>query len=136
MKARLQTILDAYRTFGDSRVEAASAGHVRLRKIIDEQHLRRGGTVAGPTLMMLADATVYLALQTHGDLLAAVTSQLNIHFLRKPAACDLIAEGRILRLGRTLAVAEALLYSELAPGDEQLVAHATVTYALRPSGGD
>ena len=126
-RERLQALVDAHYPYGDLHVEAAGAGTARLRKRIDTRHLRPGGTVAGPTLMAIADAAVYLALQTEAPLLEAVTSQLTIHFLRKPAARDLLVRARILRRGRTLAVGEVLLYSE---GEPEVVAHAMVTYAL------
>jgi uncharacterized protein (TIGR00369 family) len=108
---RLQALVDEHYPYGDLRVESAGDGRARLRKLIESRHLRLGGTVAGPTLMALADAAVYLALQaTPAAALEAVTSQLTMHFLRKPAARDLIAEARILRSGRTLAVGEVLVY--------------------------
>ena len=129
---RAQALLDAHYPYGDVQVETASPGTARLRMRIQARHLRLGGTVAGPALMALADASVYLALQTEpAPMIDAVTSQLTIHFLRRPAARDIIVEARILRLGRTLAVGEALLYSE---GEDQPVAHATVTYALPRRG--
>src|SRR5262245_37203810 len=125
---RLQALLDSLYSHGDVQVESASPGAVRLRKRIEARHLRPGGTVAGPTLMALADASVYLALQMEQrSLLDAVTSQLTIHFLRRPMPRDLIVEASILRFGRTQAVGEALLYSD---GDTEPVAQATVTYAL------
>jgi uncharacterized protein (TIGR00369 family) len=131
-RERLQALLDSHYPFGDVQVETASPARARLRKRIEPRHLRLGGTVAGPTLMALADAAVYLALQMEpAPMLDAVTSQLTIHFLRRPAARDVVADARILRLGRTLAVGEALLYSD---GDSEPVAHATVTYALPRSG--
>ena len=128
MRDRLQALLDAHYPYGDVDVETASPGTARLRLHVEARHLRLGGTVAGPTLMALADASVYLALQLErAPMLDAVTSQLTIHFLRRPAPQDITAEARILRCGRTLAVGEALLYSD---GEPQPVAHATVTYAL------
>jgi uncharacterized protein (TIGR00369 family) len=133
-RARLRAIIDAHHAFGDVRIDAVGAGELRLRKGIEARDLRLDGSVTGPTLMTLADAAVYLALQTETDLLGAVTSQLNIHFLRRPPARDVIAAARILRRGRTLAVGEGTIYSEIAPGDEELVAQAIVTYALPGRG--
>jgi uncharacterized protein (TIGR00369 family) len=132
MRDRLQALVDEHYPYGDVRIESAGDGRVRLRKLVETRHLRMGGTVAGPTLMALADVSVYLALQTAAPaMLDAVTSHLSIHFLRRPAARDLIAEGRILRNGRTLAVGEALIFSD---GEEEPVAQAMVTYALPRSG--
>ena len=91
--------------------------------------VRPGGTLSGPTIMALADAAMYaVVLGRLGRVEMAVTSNLNINFLSKPKAVDLIAEARILRLSRRQAVCEVELYSLDGEGD--LVAHVTGTYAL------
>ena len=91
--------------------------------------VRPGGTLSGPTIMALADAAMYaVVLGRLGRVEMAVTSNLNINFLSKPKAVDLIAEARILRLSKRQAVCEVELYSLGAEGD--LVAHVTGTYAL------
>ncbi|MNT73550.1 hypothetical protein D3C72_2122700 [compost metagenome] len=59
----------------------------------------------------------------------AVTTNLNINFLRKPPPADIIAEGRILKLGQRLAVGEVLLYSD---GAAEPVAHVSGTYSIPP----
>ena len=57
---------------------------------------------------------------------------MSIHFLRKPTPRDLVAEARLLKLGRLLVVGEILLYSE---GVADPVAHVTGTYALPSAVG-
>ncbi len=91
--------------------------------------LRPGGTVSGPVLMTAADLALYVAiLGTIGIVPLAVTANLNISFLRKPAAHrDIIAVCRLLKVGRTLATGDVALYSE---GDSEQVAHAVGTYAI------
>ena len=98
---------------------------------IDESHLRPGDTVSGPTMFSLADCSFYAAvLASLGrEAKEAVTTNMNVNFLRRPGLRDLIAEARILKLGRRLAVGEVTIRSE---GEEQPVAHATPTYALPP----
>ncbi|MBN8942358.1 MAG: PaaI family thioesterase [Rhizobiales bacterium] len=99
-----------------------------MRCRFDERHLRPGGTISGPTMMTLADVGLYVAiLASVGPVAMAVTTNLNINFLRKPAPRDLIAETKLMRLGRRLAVGEVAIYSE---GDEEMVAHVTGTYAI------
>jgi acyl-coenzyme A thioesterase PaaI-like protein len=79
-------------------------------------------------MMELADVAMYVSvLAAIGWVPLAVTTQLNINFLRKPAACDLLAEGRLLKLGRRLAVGEVAIRSA---GHDAIVAHATSTYSL------
>jgi len=90
--------------------------------------LRPGGTLAGPVLMMAADAAMYaLVLGRLGPELLAVTSDMSLHFLRKPPAADLLAQAQLLKLGRKLAVLRVELRSA---GDDALVAHVTGSYAL------
>ena len=101
--------------------------------------LRPGGTVCGPALMALADITLYgVVLSLIGRVELAVTTDLTTHFLKKPRPGDLVGEGRILRLGRTLAVAEVTIRSldgGSAAGDVDAVAHVVGTYAIPPDRG-
>lgn len=96
-----------------------------------DDFLRPGGTLSGPTLMTLADTAMYfLVLANIGPQPLAVTSSLQINFLRKPPPADLHATARMLKLGSRLAVGEVHLRGGQPP---VLVAQATVTYAL-PGG--
>ncbi len=90
--------------------------------------LRPGGTIAGPFMMMIADVCMYaVVLSLLGEIKLAVTTSLNINFLRKPANADLVAKGDIIKLGKRLAVIEVSIYS-----DDAIVAHATGTYSIPP----
>jgi uncharacterized protein (TIGR00369 family) len=112
------------------RVEAVDPGRVRARVPYRDEFVRPGGTIAGPVMMALADFVMWgVVLSLAGPLHLAVTSNLNINFLRRPAPGDLVAEGTVLKMGRRLAVGEVSLWS--GPGQE-LVAHVTCTYALPP----
>ena len=86
-------------------VEETGYGSARMRLPVDEQHLRLGGTDAGPALMGLADATTYaVVLGMFGPVEFAVTTNLNCNFLGHPLMIDIISEGRILKLGKHLVV--------------------------------
>lgn len=112
------------------RFEAVEDGTIQIRLLYNELHLRPGGTISGPSLMSLADISMYsLLLATIGPVAMAVTTSLNINFLRKPAPADVIAKARLLKLGSRLAVGDVLMFSE---GDGQPVAQATVTYSIPP----
>ncbi len=102
-----------------------------LRLCTNDRHLRPGGTVSGPTMFMLADVCFYVALLARiGPRALAVTTNCAIDFMRKPAAGqDLRCRARVLKLGRLLAVGDALIYSG---GAEDVVARAGLTYALPP----
>lgn len=110
------------------RIEEVWQGGCRVRKHFDARSLRPGGTISGATTMALADFAIYAAiLASIGWVPLAVTTSLTMNFLRKPAARDLLAEARLLKLGKRLAVGEVGIRSE---GADELVAHATSTYAI------
>ncbi|OEY65085.1 PaaI family thioesterase [Marinobacter sp. X15-166B] len=104
-------------------------GWAEMALDVDDGHLRPGGTVSGPVMMGLADVTVYAALLSRIGLVPlAVTANLNINFLRKPAAHTPIwARATMLKVGRTMAVGEVFVYSE---GSDEPVAHSTMTYSI------
>lgn len=113
-----------------TRIEQLDGGSVRVRLPFHQDFLRPGGTVQGPVLMGLADlAMYYVVLSLIGPVELALTINLNCNFLRRPPPGDVIAEGRILKLGKRLAVGEVALYSD---GDPEMVAHVTATYSIPP----
>lgn len=113
-------------------IEDVSPGAVRARLVYGDHHLRPGGTISGPTMMGLADHVMYALVLAHiGPVALAVTTNLNINFLRKPAPADLIAEARFVKLGRRLAVGEVHIYG----GDKKMVAQVSCTYSIPPQEG-
>ncbi len=105
-------------------------GHVTALLPFKADFLRPGGTISGPILMGLADIVIYAAVLSRiGKVELAVTTSLTINFLRKPPPAPVRAEGRLLKLGRRLAVGEVELYSE---GDPDMVAHVVATYSIPP----
>ena len=104
---------------------------VDLRAVFNSDFLRPGGTVSGPIMMTLADAAMYGAVLARiGPVKLAVTTNLSIDFLRKPAPADVIASARLLKLGKSLAVGDVMITSG---ADGELVARASATYALPSS---
>ncbi|MBE0555520.1 MAG: PaaI family thioesterase [Rhodobacteraceae bacterium] len=132
--AELQAFLA--RDFGqvaeDFVVERSDAAGLCLRLRVDERHLRPGGTVSGPAMFGLADVAMYLAILARiGPVALAVTTNCAIDFMRKPAAGrDLLAEARVLKLGRALAVGDVMIFSD---GVEAPVARAGLTYSIPPT---
>jgi uncharacterized protein (TIGR00369 family) len=114
---------------GEIRVERADGKTCRLRERFGDRMLRPGGTVSGPTLMALADCAMYVVLLSAiGPVGLAVTTNLNINFLRKgQAGQDVLAEAKILKLGKRLAVGEVTLLSGDSPDP---IAHVTATYSI------
>ena len=112
-----------------SRIIALGDHDLTLRMPFKPSLLRAGGTISGPAMMALADTAAYfLVLAQAGPVPSAATANLDIHFLTRPHPRDMDATATMLRLGRRLAVAKVDIVS-----DGELVAHATVTYALPPA---
>ena len=112
-------------------IESVADLTARVRLKLDQRNIRPGGTISGPAMFMLADFAIYVALiATLGaPAISAVTSNLNINFLLRPEPRDLIAEARVIRLGRRLAYAEVHISAD---GETAVLAHATGSYALFP----
>ncbi len=115
-------------------IEEIGERNARVRMRHHERMLRPGGTVSGSAMFGLADFSVYVAIiATLGEAgIDAVTTNLNINFLAKPEARDMVSSVNLIRLGRRLAVGEARLYSD---GADDIVAHAIATYALPVRSG-
>jgi uncharacterized protein (TIGR00369 family) len=115
------------RTIG---IEMVEYGACRMRMAYHPRHLRPGGTISGPAMMALGDFALYVAvLSVIGRVELAVTTNLSINFLKRPAQADLVAECRLLKAGARLCVGEVVIFSE--DGDEP-VAHVTGTYSVPP----
>ncbi|WP_370236921.1 MULTISPECIES: PaaI family thioesterase [Henriciella] len=111
-----------------NRIIAMEDGRVVCRMSADEQNLRPGGYISGPTQMSMADSAAYFVVFTKlGIVPMAVTSNLTINFLRPCIGEAVIADGRLMKLGRTLAVIEVELKAE---GSDKVSSHAVVTYSI------
>jgi uncharacterized protein (TIGR00369 family) len=119
---------------GDIKIERADGASCLLRQSYSDQMLRPGGTVSGPTLMALADCAMYVVLLSAiGPIGLAVTTNLNINFLRKGApGNDVFAAAKFLKLGKRLAVGEVILLSGTSTDP---IAHVTATYSIPNTRG-
>ena len=116
---------------GALSVETVGPMSARLRLAYHPSQLRPGGTISGPSIFALADVALYVAILAQiGREKLAVTTNLNINFLSKPAPRDLLGEARLMKLGKRLAVGEVRIWSEGA--ESALCAHATGTYSIPP----
>ena len=115
-------------------IEAVWERGCRVRQAFRQGSLRPGDTISGPTMMALADFAMYVAvLAAIGPVPLAVTINLNINFLRKAAPRDLLAEARLLKLGKRLATGEVTICSQ---GETEPVAHVTSTYSIPPGDNE
>ncbi|WP_417242704.1 PaaI family thioesterase [Celeribacter sp.] len=102
-----------------------------LKLMPTQAHLRPGGTVSGPSMFMLADVALYLAILSRiGPVALAVTTNAHIDFMRKPAAGQaLYGEATVLKLGKSLAVGQVAIKNA---GSDDVLAQASLTYAIPP----
>lgn len=126
----LQTFLEQAFTQFPMTVVAVGPMTAVIELETNEHNLRPGGTVSGPTLMTMADTGLYAAILAQlGPVALAVTTNLNINFLRKPEPGVLRADTKLLKLGKRLAVGEV---SITCNGNPDPVAHVTGTYSIPP----
>ena len=112
-------------------LDSIDEGHTAMRLPFKENSLRPGGSISGPHMMLLADACMFaVVLSVIGEVKLAVTTNLNINFLRKPSPNDLIGNGRVLKIGKRLAVLEVTIIDS---STMKTVAHATGTYSIPPT---
>jgi uncharacterized protein (TIGR00369 family) len=112
-------------------IENLGHGAATVRQKFHPDSLRPGGTISGPTMMALADFAMYVAVfSAVGPKPLAVTTNLNINFLRKPSHADLLADAKLLKVGKRLVVGEVTIRSE---GQDDPVAHVTSTYSVPPA---
>lgn len=111
-------------------VDSLGDGEARVRCPFRDDFLRPGGTISGPVMMTMADYAMYAAVLSRIGMVAlAVTTNLNINFLRRPRPGDVLAEAKLLKLGQRLAVGEVALHVD---NEDDLVAHVTATYSIPP----
>lgn len=116
---------DPQRNFVFDRLEP---GFLRIRMMPDETMLRPGRLVSGPTQMALADRAAYAVILAHiGPVAMAVTSNLNMSFLRGVQMEAVHADATLLKLGGRLASVDVRLWQQ---EERHIVAQSTVTYAL------
>ena len=112
----------------DLSVESVEAERAVLRMRFSGKLCRDNGVVCGQALMALADTSMVFAISsTAGGYLPMTTVDQTIHFLRPAKRVDLLAEARVVRLGRTMAFGSVLIR---AVDDERPVALAQIAYAL------
>ena len=114
---------------GEFQIDHLDEALLIVRLLVQEHHLRPGGTVAGPSMFSLADISVYLSiLAAIGPEALTVTTNCSLDFMRKPMAeTDLLAHCKLLKLGKSLAVGDVLIFSD---GMDKPVARATMTYSI------
>ncbi|MEC7290361.1 MAG: PaaI family thioesterase [Pseudomonadota bacterium] len=110
------------------RVLEVRENFARIRQPVDSGNIRPGGYINGPTQMAVADSAAYIAIFTRiGITPMALTSNLNINFMRPCIGEAVIADAHLLKLGRTLAVVSVEVRAE---GSDKISSHAVVNYSI------
>ncbi len=111
----------------DSSDGANGAGAV-LRMEFSDRLCREGGVICGQALMSLADtAMVFAVSAASGRYRPMTTVDQTTHFLKPAANADVLAEARIVRIGKTMAFGQVILSSA---ADNKPVAMVSSAYAL------
>ena len=112
-------------------LDAVEKGRCRTSLRVRPDHLQQTGVVHAGVIATLADHTAGGAA---GSVLAAgcypLTVEFKINLLRATRGPRLVCEGRVLRAGRALVVAESEVFSREGE-EETLVAKAILTLVVR-----
>ena len=99
-----------------------------LRMAFSERICRIGGVVSGQALMAFADTAMVVAnfAANRGQRMMTTVDQTT-HFMRAAAASDVLADARVVRLGRTMSFGRVTLTSA---ADQKPVAMVSSAFAM------
>ena len=99
-----------------------------LRMAFSERLCRHGGVVCGQALMALADTSMVLAiLAANRGYRPMTTVDQTTHFMRAVASSDVLADARVVRLGRTMSFGRVTL---LSASDKKPAAMVSSAFAM------
>jgi len=99
-----------------------------LRLPFSERLCRNGGTVSGQALMAFADTAMVIAnLAANRGYRPMTTVDQTTHFMRAVSASDVLADARVVRLGRTMSFGRVTLSSA---ADNKPVAMVSSAFAM------
>ena len=126
--ALLKTVFAQWVQDLDLSIESVDAERAVLRMRFSDKLCRDNGVVCGQALMSLADTAMVSAISSAaGEYFPMTTVDQTIHFLRPAMRADLLADARVIRLGRTMAFGSVSIRTI---DDERPVALAQTAYAL------
>ncbi|MET3908802.1 uncharacterized protein (TIGR00369 family) [Bradyrhizobium sp. S3.3.6] len=101
-----------------------------LRMPFSERLCRNGGVVCGQALMALADTAMVIAnLAANRGYRPMTTVDQTTHFMRAVSSSDVLADARVVRLGRTMSFGRVTL---LSATDNKQVAMVSGAFAMLP----
>jgi uncharacterized protein (TIGR00369 family) len=99
-----------------------------LRMAFSERLCRHGGVICGQALMALADTAMVIAiLAANRGYRPMTTVDQTTHFMRAVASSDVLADARVVRLGRTMSFGRVTL---LGATDNKPVAMVSSAFAM------
>ena len=99
-----------------------------LRMAFSDRLCRHGGVVCGQALMALADTAMVIAMvAANRGYRPMTTVDQTTHFMRAVASSDVLADARVVRLGRTMSFGRVTL---LAATDRKPVAMCSSAFAM------
>ncbi len=101
-----------------------------LRMAFSERLCRHGGVVCGQALMALADTSMVIAiLAASRGYRPMTTVDQTTHFMRAVSSSDVLADAKVVRLGRTMSFGRVTL---LSATDNKPVAIVSSAFAMLP----
>jgi uncharacterized protein (TIGR00369 family) len=130
LTTELRTRLErsSFHSWAGMEVVSASAGEVTVAMDVEDRHVNLQGFVHGGMLAILADTACGLSIRSameRGRL--HVTTDLDIHFLAPAGPGRLLGRGQAVKVGRSLAFAEA----SIEDGEGRLLARAQSRFSVR-----
>jgi uncharacterized protein (TIGR00369 family) len=99
-----------------------------LRMAFSERLCRHGGVVCGQALMALADTAMVIAMvAANRGYRPMTTVDQTTHFMRAVASSDVLADARVVRLGRTMSFGRVTLFAAI---DNKPVAMCSSAFAM------
>jgi uncharacterized protein (TIGR00369 family) len=99
-----------------------------LRMAFSDRLCRHGGIVCGQALMALADTAMVIAMVAASRGYRPMTTvDQTTHFMRAVASSDVLADARVVRLGRTMSFGRVTLFAAI---DNKPVAMCSSAFAM------
>ncbi len=99
-----------------------------LRMPFSERLCRHGGVICGQALMALADTSMVIAiLSASRGFRPMTTVDQTTHFMRAVSSSDVLADARVVRLGRTMSFGRVTL---IGAADDKPVAIVSSAFAM------
>lgn len=119
--------------------EEVRAGYARLSLVVEQRHTNPHGVMHGGVVTSMMDSAVGIALgrlRRDARHRPHATIEMNVSFLSGARPGDhVVAEGKIIKVGRSVAFAEAEA-RRVRDGHTTVIARGRLVFAIRPESGE